>query len=302
MILGQHIKSMNLIEKITNEYKNYATFLWKELTHYHWNNYFLWLILISVFVFLLELIFPWRKDQPKIRKDFWLDFFYMFFNIFLFQLIIFRVAATLSFDGVVLLLKSLNLEFLIADRVGGLPLWSQLLILFIVRDFTHWNVHRLLHRVPFLWNFHKVHHSVKQMGFAAHLRFHWMESVVYNTIQFLPLALLGFTLDNFIIVYVITILIGHLNHANFYLPLGPFKYILNNPQMHIWHHSRKIPDGFKYGVNYGLSLSLWDYIFRSASIPSNGRDVELGFEGDENFPRSFSGQIVYGFGKGSGEP
>jgi sterol desaturase/sphingolipid hydroxylase (fatty acid hydroxylase superfamily) len=30
--------------------------------------------------------------------------------------------------------------------------------------------------------------------------------------------------------------------------------------MHIWHHSKKIPN--KYGVNFGISLSLWDYIFK----------------------------------------
>ncbi len=30
--------------------------------------------------------------------------------------------------------------------------------------------HLLGHKVPILWEFHKVHHSVEQMGFAAHLR------------------------------------------------------------------------------------------------------------------------------------
>ena len=265
----------------------------------HFNWYMYWLIILSFLVYSLEIFFPWRKAQSKIRKDFWLDTFYMYFNLFLFPLLIFKFAAEKTFNGLRVFLESIDLGFLIQNRVAGFPIWIQILLLFLIRDFTHWNVHRLLHRVPFLWNFHKVHHSVKEMGYAAHLRFHWMESVVYNIIQFIPLALLGFTLDQYIGVYVFTILIGHLNHANIFLPLGPLKYILNNPQMHIWHHAKKLPRGVKYGCNYGLSLSIWDYLFGTAKIPKDGRDIELGFKDEEKFPKSFFQQIIYGFKKGS---
>ena len=283
-IIGRFLLAGNWLDKIKAE---------------HLNWYMYWLIIISLFVYSLEILFPWRKTQARLRKDFWLDTFYMYFNLFLFPMFVFKYAAEKMFNFTVWGLESVNLDFLISERVVGLPLWGQILILFLVRDFTHWNIHRLLHRVPFLWNFHKVHHSVKQMGFAAHLRFHWMESVVYNTIQFIPLALLGFTLDSFIAVYVGTILVGHLNHSNFKLPLGPLKYLINNPQMHIWHHAKKIPEGHKYGCNYGLSLSIWDYLFGTASIPEEGKDIELGFEDDEIFPKVFWGQVVYGFKKGS---
>jgi hypothetical protein len=53
-----------------------------------YNNYFWGLILISLIVWILEIIFPWRKQQSIIRKDFWLDGFYMFFNFFIFAIII----------------------------------------------------------------------------------------------------------------------------------------------------------------------------------------------------------------------
>lgn len=284
--------------KITDSLFLGASWL-ENIQNQHFNWYMYWLIILSLFVYSLEIVFPWRKNQAKIRKDFWLDTFYMYFNLFLFPLIIFKFAAQKAFNLTSSGLEALDLDFLISNRVGGMPFWLQILLLFLVRDFTQWNIHRLLHRVPFLWNFHKVHHSVKEMGFAAHLRFHWMESVIYNTIQFIPLALLGFTLDSYIAVYVFTILIGHLNHANLKLPLGPLRYIFNNPQMHIWHHARKIPQGQRFGCNYGLSLSIWDYLFKTASIPRDGRDEELGFDGDEKFPKGFSGQILYGFKKDS---
>ncbi len=65
----------------------YANYLWHEVLNPHWGNYFYWLIAISLVVYALEILFPWRKDQPKVRTDFWIDGFYMFFNFFLFGLI-----------------------------------------------------------------------------------------------------------------------------------------------------------------------------------------------------------------------
>ena len=53
-----------------------------------YNNYFWGLIVISLVVWLLELIFPWRKNQSPIRKDFLMDGFYMFFNFFIFSILI----------------------------------------------------------------------------------------------------------------------------------------------------------------------------------------------------------------------
>jgi sterol desaturase/sphingolipid hydroxylase (fatty acid hydroxylase superfamily) len=148
--------------------------------------------------------------------------------------------------------------------------------------------------VPWLWEFHKVHHSVEEMGFAAHLRFHWMETIVYKTIQYIPLAMIGFGLTDFFIIHIIAVAIGHLNHSNLHITWGPLKFVLNSPAMHIWHHAKELPSG-KYGVNYGLSLSLWDYLFGTAWIPKNGRDITLGFEKIESFPKTFFRQILYPF-------
>jgi sterol desaturase/sphingolipid hydroxylase (fatty acid hydroxylase superfamily) len=167
--------------------------------------------------------------------------------------------------------------------------------MFVARDFIQWWVHRLLHWSPVLWEFHKVHHSVEQMGVAAHLRYHWMETIVYRFIEYLPLAMIGFGIDDFFIVHIISLSIGHFNHSNFTVNLGPLKYIFNNPAMHIWHHAYEMPENRKYGINFGISLSLWDYIFGTAHIPHNGRDIKLGFPGLEKFPKRFFSQIAHGF-------
>jgi sterol desaturase/sphingolipid hydroxylase (fatty acid hydroxylase superfamily) len=181
--------------------------------------------------------------------------------------------------------------------VDDFPIVLGLFIFFMVADFVQWNTHRLLHRFHFLWNFHKVHHSVKQMGFAAHLRYHWMEPVVYKSILYIPIAIIGgFDARDVAIVHFFTIIIGHINHANLGWNYGVLKWVLNNPKMHIWHHAKNLPKEVKYGVNYGISLSFWDYLFKTDYIPYDGRDIELGFDGDENFPTDFIRQEMYPFG------
>ena len=258
------------IDIILKSYTGYWRYLKYELIDiYHWDNYFYGLIVISLLVWALEVIFPWRKGQSIFREDFWLDTFYMFFNFFLLNLIVLIALSNTvaEFFNEILGVFGWHINSLKVFSVNDFPRWLGLFIFFIITDFVQWNTHRLLHRVPWLWNFHKVHHSVKEMGFAAHLRYHWMEPVVYNSLLYIPIAILGWN-------------------------YGPLKYILNNPKMHIWHHVKELPEHATYGINYGLTLSVWDYIFKTDHIPHDGRDIEIGFDGDEEFPKTFIKQSI----------
>lgn len=284
------------LQIIKDSYTGYWSYLVQEITHPNTHNYFYWLLFISLLVWFLEIIIPWRQKQSIIRKDFWLDGFYLLFNYFLFSLIAYNALSNIAVYIFNHFLLSFGIKNLVAIQIQSWPKAMQLLLLFVIADFIQWNVHRLLHRVPQLWQFHKVHHSVKQMGFAAHLRFHWMETIIYKTAQYIPLAMIGFGIKDFFVVYIFTTAIGHFNHANVNISYGVFKYLLNNPKMHIWHHAKTLPDG-SYGVNFGLTLSIWDYIFKTNYIPEDGKDVELGFSGDLNFPQNFMGQMGYPFKK-----
>ena len=181
--------------------------------------------------------------------------------------------------------------------ISTLPNLVQLLVFFILLDFVQWFTHILLHKYPLLWRFHKVHHSVKEMGFAAHLRYHWMENIFYKPLKVFAVMLLGgFEPEQAYIVHFIAITIGHINHSNVKITWGPLKYIFNNPVMHLYHHSYDLPEG-KYGVNFGISLSLWDYIFKTNYVPEDSGTIELGFPGDDTFPTDFVHQEIYGFVK-----
>lgn len=282
------------LEIIRNSYSGYWNYFKGQVFFQNWENYFYGLIAISLIVWLLEIIFPWRKNQSIFRKDFWLDTFYMFFNFFIFNLIIFVALSNTvaAFFNDILGIVGLSIDSFQLFDVDDLPKWLGLTVFFVVADFVQWNTHRMLHRFDFLWKFHKVHHSVKEMGFAAHLRYHWMETVVYKSMLYIPMAIIGgFSVNDVAFVYFFTIAIGHLNHANLGWSYGFLKYIFNNPKMHIWHHSKELP--VRYGVNFGLTLSIWDYLFKTNYIPKDGRDIELGFEKDETFPQDFIQQELY---------
>lgn len=338
----------DIIKTFLNGYGGYASYLWHEITHPGWHNYFYWLLIVSLFFFGLEILKPWRKDQPLFRKDFWLDFFYMFFNFFLFSLVIYNAASDVVvrlFNDAIQTISGFDLQASNPMRLW--PMWAILITGFVVRDFVQWWVHRMLHRFEWLWQFHKVHHSVEEMGFAAHLRYHWMETIVYRTIEYIPLALMGIGLYDFFIIHIFALSIGHYNHSNFTVSgrvtggilggliglvmvlgladitflndsttiikimtlfssiilgvflIGPFmKKIFNSPEMHIWHHAYELPENRQYGINFGISLAIWDYLFGTAAIPHDGRDIKLGFPGAEKFPQDFIGQMFYGVNKG----
>jgi len=260
-----------------------------------YQNYAYGLLVISLVVWALEIAFPWRKNQAVFRKDFFLDLGHMMFNFFLFSAAIsgFYALAENGFAAVGIQIDSFALLSL-----QSLPVGIQLLLFFVLLDFVQWITHVALHRFEWLWRFHQLHHSVKEMGFAAHFRYHWMENVLYKPLKTIAIMLLGgFEPEQAYIVHFAAITIGHLNHANLGFTYGPLKYLLNNPVMHLYHHAKALPEDHPYGVNFGISLSVWDYVFNAAFVPKKDPDLELGYEGDENMPSGFLRQQSYGFNK-----
>ncbi len=296
-----------MIDYISHIYSVYWSYLWNSITdwkaiinpfHTERGNYFYLLIELSLLVWLLEIIFPWRKNQALIRKDFWLDAFYMFFNLFISSVLFYGILSeitTLAFKNGA---ETIGLNRTGVFDLSNYSLWIQFIVFFVLNDFLQWLIHNALHRIPFLWKFHKVHHSVEEMGFAAHLRYHFMETFVYKSVQYIFLAwFLNFDLKYAFVLHAFTLAIGHLNHANLNLNYGIFRFLLNNPKMHIWHHAKDLPSKHPKGMNFGITLSCWDYLFGTAHVPANGRDIKLGFSDSVSFPKKFFSQLIEPFKK-----
>jgi sterol desaturase/sphingolipid hydroxylase (fatty acid hydroxylase superfamily) len=283
------------IDIIFGSYAGYFNYLVGEILRPSWHNYFWWLVAASLSIFVLEIFFPWRKNRAKIGNDFYLDLFYTFWNYFLFSLIAYNA---LSMVGVQLFKDFLGLfgiKNLVAIELESWPFWFKIGFIFIFRDLMQYFIHRMLHRFEWMWEFHKVHHSSTEMGFGALLRYHFMENIIYRSCEYIPLAMLGMGLTDFFIVHIVTLVLGQIGHANLYIPLGKLKYFLNGPQMHLWHHAKEFPASHPKGFNFGISLSVWDFIFKTNYWPKDDPNLEVGLPEADVLPSSFIGQMIRPF-------
>ncbi len=219
--------------------------------------YSIFLLVSGVFFTLAERLWP-RHSQPVARNGYALDLAYIFFNA--------EVAGSVVaiwLTGVYSWTHFLEWrEPLGLNALARQPEWIQLTALLVVKDFLQWNIHNVLHRVPALWEFHKTHHTTEVMDWLSNWRFHWFEIVVYQTILYLPANLLGFSPSVTFGCAVISTTVGHFAHANIRCHIGPLKYVLNSPEMHIWHHVH--PDAGPQNKNFAISIALWDWLFGTA--------------------------------------
>ncbi len=229
----------------------------------------------------LERRYATREDQPLIRPGLVWDGLHLVFNGHFLGAILYTFAARFWVDP--------GWEGAARDW----PLWLQATVAIVTLDWVQWCVHNVLHRVPFLWSFHKLHHGVRdgEMDWIVSFRFQWTEVVVYKAAMVLPLAWMGFSVEALWIQAVVGTAIGHLNHANLSWTYGPFRYLLNNPAMHIWHHDHDGP-----ATNFGVVLSCWDWIFGTAQMPDHP-PTKLGYPGMEELPEDFFGQQVWQLGR-----
>ena len=259
-------------------------------------QYYFWLTAVSLFCFALERLSPWRREQRVLRPGIWQDLFWLVFNGHYLGLIMALVTGR-----VVQLFNTFlyNLGLPVPESLellAGQPLWLQFIIFLVLKDFIEWNIHRLLHNVPWLWEFHKLHHSIEELDWIGNFRFHWGEIIVYKTLAYLPLVILGIDGRVMLAIAVLWTLMLDLNHANIPLDWGPLRYILNSPKMHVWHHDVELHG--KGGQNYGQVLSIWDWLFKTVYWPEDAeRPGRFGFHGMETYPRGIVRRLFYPFWK-----
>lgn len=247
---------------------------------------------ISLGFVVIERVWPWRIAQPALRKGIATDIVFVAFNGYLFSAFFYGPVA-----------GELHRQFASITKSAGIwpalniavmrtsPLWLQFLSLLLIQDFLKWCIHNLLHRVPLLWKFHKVHHSVQVMDWLGNMRYHWIEIFVYNGLLFLPLSFLGFAPRLFFWIAIIEIVMGHFNHSNVKIDLKWLRYVLNSPRMHIWHHAADEPEAINR--NFGIVFSVWDWIFHTSYMPVDRAPSRLGFQDLLSYPSGFIAQYTY---------
>lgn len=135
---------------------------------------------------------------------------------------------------------------------------------------SYWG-HRLTHRVPLLWRFHAVHHSIEEMDWVASGRLHPLDSAFTQAVTVLPLFVLGYDAGIFAGVTVFVTLLALFQHANVRLRFPVLRWVINTPEWHHWHHAL---DEEARDKNFGLPVV--DKIFGTAYMPKGRRPVAFG--------------------------
>lgn len=158
----------------------------------------------------------------------------------------------------------------------------------IVSDFTAFYVHYLQHKIPLLWQFHKVHHSAEVMHPLSNFREHPIDNLVYTlTIggtYGLVLALaahtIGYAPDTWsilgvpILAFLFNVTGYNLRHSHVWLRWpGRWSMIFPSPAHHQVHHSCH-PDHLD--KNFAFLFPVWDVLFGSYVMPEDNRDVKFG--------------------------
>jgi sterol desaturase/sphingolipid hydroxylase (fatty acid hydroxylase superfamily) len=187
-------------------------------------------------------------------------------------------------------------------EIGLLPMdwltWPplQLLLSFVLLDFSRYWLHYAGHRVPWLWRFHRVHHSAEFIDSTTGLRMHpvdflqlWLVpfllfTVVLDTSRFAPWAVPG--------AFTIGVLMDAFEHANLRFDLSRplprlWNRLFNNPHFHAWHHTR---DGALCDGNYGNTLVIWDRIF-GTEVTRPVPPALYGLEADQALDNSLPGWL-----------
>lgn len=168
-------------------------------------------------------------------------------------------------------------------------------VLLVVGDFARFFIHYLMHRVPALWELHKVHHAAEVLTPFTAYRFHPIETAVTGlTVT----CLAGAANATFILAWgeglevvtlfhanvgliVFNLMGGVLRHSHVWLSFGPrVERYLVSPAMHQIHHSCEARHLDK---NMGYHLSIWDRMFGTIYVPKGRERFRLGI--GEETPR-----------------
>jgi len=155
------------------------------------------------------------------------------------------------------------------------PLWLQLPLAIMFYSFMKYWIHRLQHRVSFLWDLHSYHHSVTDLKASNTFMSHPLDWLLRNVVPPVVLGAVGF--EPTAIVFGIGLLgiFGTFSHCGAGLHAGWLNQLFVTPELHRWHHSAKVPEGHRFSVNYGVALILWDRIFGTYYLPmENGRPAQ----------------------------
>lgn len=248
-------------------------------------DWFILDILMVALIFIpIEILFG-RLKQKIFRKNWQTDLYHFLFSHLLIQVTSFLI-----------LLPSLYVGAKIAQP--EIQAWIQqqhIVIQFFevlfLADLTQYWVHRAFHKIPFLWKFHSVHHSVTEMDWLAGSRLHLFDIVVTRGITLIPLFILGFQIEALQAYLVFIAFWATFLHINTRFQKSHLSHYFALPIYHHWHHASETAAIDK---NFAVHLPIIDKMFGSFYLPKDKWPDSYGIS-VKNFPKTYWQQTIYPF-------
>lgn len=175
--------------------------------------------------------------------------------------------------------------------VGLLLLFT--LTMFLAYDFSYYVYHNAQHRIPVLWEIHKVHHSAEVMvgltkdrvhpvdDFMNHIWDGIVTGLVYGVWLFFgtnPVELTMFGLNVYVLRNIL--MMDFIRHTHYKISFGRvLNQVVLCPHYHQLHHS-VAPQ--HWDKNFGLMLAIWDRMFGTLAVPDHDEDFVFGLTDDEH--------------------
>jgi sterol desaturase/sphingolipid hydroxylase (fatty acid hydroxylase superfamily) len=235
-------------------------------------------IVFYFLIYLLERASGGATGQYRSRGFLQDVVYWLYYHSGLNQLLF--MAALFSFLGPRLAFLQLKMATDLHPIARGI-LW------FLVADFMAYWVHRLQHASRFVWAFHSTHHAQEQLSFATTTRFHPVDHFIFDTLNFIPLLMLGASPMGWLPLYLTIKSLAIAQHSQIKWRFGPLSRILVTPRFHSFHHS---VDPLHHNKNFGAYLSIWDHLFRTA-VDAPEQPAKYGLQ-DVKMPTLMSTLVV----------
>ncbi|MCC7424368.1 MAG: sterol desaturase family protein [Planctomycetaceae bacterium] len=162
-------------------------------------------------------------------------------------------------------------------RQSGMSQGFQFLMALLLLDGWMYVWHRANHRIPFLWRFHRMHHSDRSMDVTTATRFHIGEHLISSLLKLGLIPLFGLSLGHLLLYETLVVGITMFHHAN--ISLGRcdawLRWILVTPFMHKVHHSR---EHVETDSNFSTVFSVWDHLARSYRMRTDCATIAFGLQ------------------------
>jgi sterol desaturase/sphingolipid hydroxylase (fatty acid hydroxylase superfamily) len=241
------------------------------------------MFLMALIYVPIERLWPQYRDQGTFRDQWTLDVVYFMSTHLPIQVLSFLVLLPATQAVKFLAIPSL------AEFIARMPWLIQFLLAIVVADIAEWSIHWALHKVPFLWRFHSIHHSSKALDWIAGSRSHFFDDTLVRGVILVPL-MLGFS-QTIILAYLIFVTLhATWTHCNFRPNAKWLEQFLVMPRYHHWHHSSQKEAIDK---NFAIHFPWIDRLFGTYYFPEEW-PARYGLDAEE-IPRGFIRQTYEPF-------